>query len=79
MAKMSNWDEIQYILQQNNIQKLYHFTDRDNLEVIIKNGGLYSWADCDEKGIVIKRPGGSDTSRSLDKRDGLQNKKRVSR
>ena len=81
MAKMSNWDEIQYILQQNNIQKLYHFTDRDNLEVIIKNGGLYSWKDCEEKGITIPKPGGGgpgSLSWSLDARSGLQKYVRVS-
>lgn len=81
MAKMSNWDEIQNILQQNNIQKLYHFTDRDNLEVIIKNGGLYSWKDCEEKGITIPKPGGGgpgSLSWSLDARSGLQKYVRVS-
>ena len=57
---------------------MYHFTDRDNLQSIIQNGGLYSWADCEEKGIVISKPGGSDSSRSLDARDGLQHHVRVS-
>ena len=81
MAKMNNWDEIQNILQQHNIKKLYHFTDRDNLEVIIKNGGLYSWKDCEEKGITIPKPGGGgpgSLSWSLDARSGLQNYVRVS-
>ena len=72
MEKKSNWLEYLQVLENNGITKLYHFTDRDNLESIIKNGGLYSWADCEEKGIVITKPGGSQQSRSLDIRDGLQ-------
>lgn len=45
MGKRSNWKEFEAILSQNRITKLYHFTDRDNLESIINNGGLYSWKD----------------------------------
>ena len=72
MEKKSNWMEYIHVLENNGITKLYHFTDRENLESIIKNGGLYSWADCRDKGIVIAKPGGSQQSRSLDTRDGLQ-------
>ena len=43
MSKRNNWEEFKKLLEQNNITKLYHFTDRDNLENIIKNGGLYPW------------------------------------
>ena len=74
MGKRSNWKEFEAILSQNRITKLYHFTDRDNLESIIKNGGLYSWKDCEERGISIPKPGGGgpgSTSWSLDERDGL--------
>ena len=81
MAKMNDWDEIKDILEQNNIHKLYHFTDRDNLEVIINNGGLYSWKDCEDRGITIPKPGGGgpgSLSWSLDARSGLQNYVRVS-
>ena len=78
MEKKSNWQAYQAIIEQQSITKLYHFTDRDNLQSIIQNGGLYSWADCEEKGIVISKPGGSDSSRSLDSRDGLQHYVRVS-
>ena len=35
MGKRSNWKEFEAILSQNRITKLYHFTDRDNLESII--------------------------------------------
>lgn len=81
MGKRSNWKEFEAILSQNRITKLCHFTDRDNLESIIKNGGLYSWKDCEERGISIPKPGGGgpgSTSWSLDERDGLERYVRVS-
>ncbi len=78
MNKKTNWKEYQEVLEDGGIKKLYHFTDRENLESIIKNGGLYSWKDCEEKGIKIAKPGGSDQSRSLDRRDGLEHFVRLS-
>lgn len=78
MDKKINWEEYQHILDEGRITKLYHFTDRDNLKSIIKHGGLFSWKDCEEKGITIAKPGGSSTSRSLDQRDGLQYYARLS-
>ena len=78
MNKKTNWQEYEQVLKENRIIKLYHFTDRDNLESIIQNGGLYSWADCEEKGIRISKPGGGDLSRSLDSRDRLQHYVRLS-
>ena len=59
------------ILHERGITTLYHFTDRSNLESIIKNGGLYSWKDCSELGIDIPMPGGDLLSRELDERRGL--------
>lgn len=78
MEKKDNWQEYQALLEQHGIRKLYHFTDRDNLESIINNGGLYSWAGCERKGITISKPGGGALSRQLDSRDGLQDYVRVS-
>lgn len=81
MAKRGNWQEIKEILDINNIHTLYHFTDRDNLEAIINNGGLYSWKDCELKGITIPKPGGGgpgSLSWELDARKGLENYVRVS-
>lgn len=78
MENKNNWQEYKAIIDKYGIGRLYHFTDRDNLESIIRNGGLYSWADCKNKGIEIKKPGGSQTSRNMDMRDGLQNYVRVS-
>lgn len=66
------------MLEQHGISRLYHFTDRDNLESIINNGGLYSWAGCERKGITISKPGGGTLSRQLDHRDNLQDYVRVS-
>lgn len=81
MRKRSNWEEFKRLLEQHNITKLYHFTDRDNLESIINNGGLHSWKDCEERGIDISKPGGGgqgSLSWSLDLRDGLEYYVRVS-
>ncbi len=72
MEKKRNWQEFDQVLKEGRVTKLYHFTDFDNLESIIKHGGLYSWKDCEDKGIKIPKPGSSGPSRSLDSRDGLQ-------
>lgn len=78
MEKKSDWQAYSTIIKEYGIQKLYHFTDRDNLQSIIQNGGLYSWRDCEEKGIDIAKPGGSPGSRSLDTRVNLQHYVHVS-
>lgn len=78
MERRSNWADFKAILKKYNITKLYHFTDRANLESIIEHGGLFSWKDCEQKEIRISKPGGSDLSRKLDSREGLQNYVRVS-
>ena len=78
MKKKNNWQEFKAVLEQHGIKKLYHFTDRENLESIIKNGGLYSWADCKDKDIKISKPGGSSLSWDLDSRDGLEHYVRAS-
>ncbi|MCI6801511.1 MAG: DarT ssDNA thymidine ADP-ribosyltransferase family protein [Candidatus Onthomorpha sp.] len=78
MEKKDNWESLAEVAEKHGVEKLYHFTDRDNLESIIKNGGLYSWADCQDKGITICKPGGGELSRSLDKRDNLHHYVRVS-
>lgn len=78
MAKKTSSKDFADVLSQNGITKLYHFTDRDNLEAIIQNGGLYSWADCEEKGIRIPKPGGGQLSRDLDRRYNLQHYVRAS-
>ena len=71
MKKRIDWFDIKTILQNNHITKLYHFTDRSNLDSIVKNGGLISWGDCQEKSIYINAPGGSDLSHVLDEKEGF--------
>lgn len=66
------------LLREKGITKLYHFTDRDNLQSIVDNGGLHSWADCEDKGIKIAKPGGDMTSRDLDCRRNHQRYVRAS-
>ena len=78
MDKKNNWQEFKAVLDEHKIVKLYHFTDFDNLESIIKNGGLYSWMDCERKGIKIAKPGGGSTSRQLDSGRNLEDYVRVS-
>lgn len=73
-----NWQDYKDVLQRNGITKLYHFTDRRNLESIVEEGGLVSWADACDRNIDIAAPGGSDTSHSLDKRMGLEHYVRLS-
>lgn len=65
-------------LTTNGVRYFYHFTDKRNLESIRKMGGLYSWQYCEDHDIEIARPGGDSTSRSLDRRHGLQDYVRVS-
>lgn len=78
MEKKQNWQEFEQVLKEGRVTKLYHFTDFDNLESIIKHGGLYSWKDCEERGIKIPKPGSSGPSRSLDERDHLEHYVRLS-
>lgn len=78
MVKKEHYEDFAKVLSDNGITKLYHFTDRDNLAMIIGQGGLYSWADCEEKGIKVPKPGGGQLSRDLDCRDGLQHYVRTS-
>jgi len=65
-------EELLLQLRRNGVKKLYHFTDRQNIQSIIRNGGLYSWDLCETSNLVISRPGGSALSRQLDCRKGLQ-------
>lgn len=74
----SNWQQYQNVLNSNNINTLYHFTDRANLQSIKRYGALYSWHYCVNNNIEIPMPGGDDLSRSLDRRYNLQNYVRIS-
>lgn len=74
----SNLEEYKKIIAREYISKLYHFTDRENLESIIKNGGLYSWSYCEKNNIKIPVLASGDLSHSLDRKAGLENYVRLS-
>lgn len=66
------------ILQDNEVQCLYHFTDYLNLKSIRRLGGLYSWWSMKQKGLTIPCPGGGELSRSLDSQRNLEDYVRLS-
>ena len=74
----TDWQNFQRVLQEKGVTKLYHFTDRANLQSIKANGGLCSWKYCERNGIMISRPGSTQSSRNLDSYKGLENYVRVS-
>ena len=78
MIRRKDYDKFKQILEQYHISRFYHFTDRDNIESIIENGGLFSYGDCIKRGIRINRPGGSELSHKLDYKENLQDYVRVS-
>jgi len=53
------------------IPRLYHFTDRSNLPLIRKLGGLYPIAELEQKGIKVPAPGGNQVSRDADAKNGM--------
>lgn len=65
-------------IRVNSIRCLYHFTDKSNLPLIIKHGGLYSWGELENKNIKPNKVGGNELSRSLDMRKGLKDYVRLS-
>lgn len=76
--RKQNWHEYKRIIDNNNARPLYHFTDRSNLQSIQRHGALYSWHYCSINNITIPAPGGTELSRSLDRRYGVHNYVRVS-
>jgi hypothetical protein len=50
---------------------LYHFTDRRNLDLIHKLGGLYPWAELRRKGVEVPAPGGNEWSWDADGLKGM--------
>lgn len=64
--------EIKKYLEENNVKELYHFTSINNVESIIKNGGLYSWYSAPNNGVSITNPGGGSRSRTQDIAHGVQ-------
>lgn len=73
-----NWKIYENFLNKYSIDKLYHFTDRLNLESIKNLGGLLSWHYCQINNIKIEKAGGNELSRTLDRSKNLENYVRVS-
>ena len=71
MKRRKDYSKFKEILEKYQIKRFYHFTDRSNIESIIKNGGLYSWGDCQKRGIYVAHPGGSELSHELDSQQNL--------
>ena len=74
----SDWEKLKKVFIDNEIKSLFHFTDKANLKLIKKHGGLYSWHHCVANKISIPFPGGNELSRNLDKSKGLEDYVRVS-
>lgn len=76
--RKENWTDFKQVLENNDIQYLYHFTDKRNIPSIKRYGGLLSWNYCVEHKIDIPKPGGGDLSRQLDLSRNLQDYVRLS-
>jgi hypothetical protein len=53
------------------IPRLYHFTDRRNLDSIRVQGGLYPLSELARRGVSIPAPGGNQWSRDADQLKGM--------
>ena len=53
------------------ITLLYHFTDRRNLSLIRRHGGLYPMAELQKLKIEVPAPGGNEWSREADGMKGM--------
>jgi len=59
------------IIEKYNLDGIWHFTDRTNLDSIQKYGGLLPLKVLNDKGIKIPIPGGNEWSHEEDERRGL--------
>lgn len=73
-----DWRRFEEALGLHGIERLYHFTDSRNLASIRKHGGLYSWLQCERRGIKVTAPGGGSSSRWRDQTKGLEDYVRLS-
>jgi hypothetical protein len=53
------------------IPRLYHFTDRRNLDMIRQRGGLHPLADLTNQGVTVPAAGGNEWSRDADALKGM--------
>ena len=68
---------IQYLID-NGIKCLYHFTDRDRLNSIIRHGGLLSYKRCLDEAVVMPVRKDMAASRDIDAEFGLEDYARLS-
>jgi hypothetical protein len=59
------------IIDKYKIDAIWHFTDKSNVELIIKNQGLHSFGALRTKGIAIPAPGGNQWSHDADELKGV--------
>jgi hypothetical protein len=74
----SEAEDLYSILKNNGINKLYHFTESENIESIKRNGGIWTRDVCERNGINIVNPGGDQFSLNLDKMKNAINYVRLS-
>lgn len=63
---------MQSIIKKYKFDGVWHFTDKSNLDLIIKNQGLHSLGSLKRKGIAIPAPGGNQWSHDADELKGVQ-------
>ncbi|ANV86914.1 DarT ssDNA thymidine ADP-ribosyltransferase family protein [Picosynechococcus sp. PCC 7117] len=59
------------IIRKYNIDSVWHFTDKANIQSIKDNGGLLSHAELQSRGIQVPAPGGNQWSHDADLSKGL--------
>lgn len=74
----SEADGIKQYLRDKGVMCFYHFTDKRNVEMIKKYGGLYSWFYSLNHNIPVKEYGGDKSSRQYDRGYGLEDYVRLS-
>ena len=74
----SSREEIRRYLKENGIQYLYHFTEKDRIESIIKYGGLLSFKRCLDEGITMPVRKDMALTRDIDARMDLEDYVRTS-
>jgi len=65
-------NKMKTILAKYKFVGIWHFTDKSNLELIVKNKGLLSLGELERRGINIPIPGGNDWSHDADRMKGVQ-------
>ena len=55
------------IIAKHKLHRVWHFTDKSNLELIEKHGGLLSFGELERRGVEIPVPGGNEWSHDADK------------